>query len=130
MEDNGTGVSLSDLQVAVMQVLWNHPGSTTAEVAEALRESRGLAYTTVATLLTRLEKRGVVESSRDGRQLQYAAKLSEAQVKRSMVSGLLSNLFKGSATALLSHLLREDEIGPSDIERMRAILERNGGDDV
>ena len=127
MDEDTSGVSLSDLQLDIMRVLWVAPGSTVVSVAEALRASRALAHTTVATMLTRLEKRGVVAATRDGRQLRYTAMVSESQVQRSMVSGLLSSLFRGNASALLSHLLREDEIGASDLEKMRALLDKKGG---
>ena len=51
---------LTELQIAVMRVLWEKGEATVAEIWEALRPERGLAQTTVATLLCRLEKRGVV----------------------------------------------------------------------
>ena len=119
-------VALSDLQIALMRVLWQAGSATTAEVAEALRTQRDLAHTTVATLLTRLERRGAVVGERIGRQLSYRPVLTEAQVQRSMVSGLLASLFDGRATALLSHLVAEDEIGAADLERMRKLLAKAG----
>lgn len=123
-DDDSKDVSLSDLQLAIMRALWDKPGSSTADVVEALRAERPLAHTTVATMLTRLEKRGLVTSTREGRQLTYRAEVSESQVKRSMVSGLLSTLFGGDARALVTHLLREDEIKATDLEQMRALLNR------
>ncbi len=130
MNEDQTDVSLSELQLAVMRALWAKPDASVSDVAGALRSERPLAHTTVATMLTRLEKRGLVVSTRDGRQLTYRATISEPQVQRSMVSGLLANLFRGDASALLSHLLREDEIGASDLEQMRAMLEHKGEKDV
>lgn len=119
-------VTLSDLQLALMRVLWASGEASTADVAEALRDERALAHTTVATMLTRLEKRGLLASRREGRQIVYRALVSESQVQRSMVSGLVSTLFGGDARALVSHLLREDEIAPSDLEQMRALLQAHG----
>lgn len=120
-------LQLSELQLALMQVIWRRGQATTAEVTEALQGERDLAHTTVATLLGRLEKRGLLSARRDGRQLCYRATVSEPQVQRSMVSGLLGRLFGGNPRALLSHLLREEEIGADDLEQMRALLERKPG---
>lgn len=121
-------VSLSELQLALMRVLWTRGRASTAEVAEAMREQqRPLAHTTVATLLSRLEKRGLLASERDGRALVYRAAVSEPEVQRSMVSGLLSTLFGGRPEALLSHLVEEGELGDDDTARMRAMLKRKGG---
>lgn len=115
-------VALSELQIAVMRELWSRQEASTAEVAQALADQRGLAHTTVATLLTRLEKRGVVAARRDGRQLVYRALVSEAQVRRSMVAGLLGSVFGGDAPALVSHLVRESDIGADDLERIKRLL--------
>jgi BlaI family penicillinase repressor len=123
VSDDGVAV-LSDLQLELMRVLWQRGEASTAEVVEVLARSRGLAHTTVATLLTRLEKRGVVAARRDGRQLVYHALAAEGDVRRSMVSGLLGSLFGGDARALLAHLLREEEIAPGDLEQVRQLLKR------
>lgn len=115
-------VALSDLQLDVMRVLWRGDASV-ADVAAALEASRGLAHTTVATVLTRLARRGVVDARRDGRQLLYRACVSESQVRRSMVGGLIQSLFRGDPKALLAHLVNENEVGSGDLERVQALLD-------
>ncbi len=117
-------IVLSDLQLDLMRVLWRSGELSVAEVTEALAD-RDLAHTTVATLLTRLEKRGVVESRRDGRVLAYRASVSEAQVRRNMVSSLIAQVFRGDPKALLAHLLSEREVAPGDLEQVRALLQRD-----
>ncbi len=119
-------VSLSDLQLAVMRVFWQSREASTTEVVEALADSRALAHTTVSTLLTRLEKRGLLAVRREGRQLFYRARVTEDAVRRSMVGSLLGNLFGGDARALVAHLVREDEVGTADMERIRALLRKTG----
>lgn len=115
-------VALSELQIAVMRVLWRQPEASVADIAAILADERGLKYTTVATLLTRLEKRGVVAQRRDGRQLIYRALASEPQVRRSMVADLIGSLFGGDARQLVAHLVSESEIAPGDLARVRARL--------
>ena len=118
-------LALSDLQLAIMRALWLHGEASTAEVADAVGE-RGLAHTTIATVLTRLEKRDLVDSRRDGRQLVYRARVSQAQVQRSMVAGLVGSLFGGDARALMSHLVSEDAVAPSDLDRLRKLIGKGG----
>ena len=118
-------VALSELQIAVMRVLWRHPEASVADIAAILADERGLKYTTVATLLTRLEKRGVVAQRRDGRQLIYRALASEPQVRRSMVADLIGSLFGGDARQLVAHLVSESEIAPGDLARVRARLAKS-----
>ncbi|MBV8379443.1 MAG: BlaI/MecI/CopY family transcriptional regulator [Paucibacter sp.] len=124
-------VHLSELQLAVMRQLWQRGAdgeASTAEVAEGLREDRALAHTTVATLLSRLEKRGLLATRREGRGLVYRALVSEEQVQRSMVSGLVSQLFEGRASALVSHLLEQDDaLDAGELTQLRALLAKHKG---
>jgi len=121
-------VTLSELQIALMRVLWQRGETSTADVAAELAEERGLKHTTVATLLTRLEKRGVVAQRREGRQLFYRALAGEAQVRRSMVADLIGALFDGDARELVAHLVQESEIEPGDLAKVRRRLARGGQD--
>jgi BlaI family transcriptional regulator, penicillinase repressor len=119
-------LALSDLQLALMRVFWSRPTATVAEVATQLRGTRPLAHTTVATLLTRLEKRGLLTATREGRQVSYSAAVPEHEVRRSMVSSLLTGLFDGNASGLLSHLVDQRRIGAGELAEIRAALARKG----
>lgn len=110
-----TGV-LTELQLAMLRVIWDKGGATVPEVTRALAAERGLAQSTVATVLTRLEKRGVLRREGVVREYVYRANLSEAQVRKEMVKGLTALLFKGEATALVSHLVQTSEIEEEDLQ--------------
>lgn len=116
-------LELTELQLAVMRVLWDRRESPVADVHEVLHRERGLALTTIATLLTRLEKAGLVARRSHGRHFVYRPLVSEEAVRRSMVSGLAERLFHGDVAALVSHLLRDGEIAPDDLARVRRLLE-------
>lgn len=120
-EPDTDDIALSELQLDVMRVLWRGEASV-ADVASALVTSRGLAHTTIATVLTRLGKRGLVDARRDGRQLVYRALVDESQVRRSMVGDLIQSLFRGDPKALLAHLVSEKDVAPGDLERVQALL--------
>lgn len=126
MAPESDDIALSELQLDVMRVLWRGEASV-ADVAAALADSRGLAHTTVATVLTRLARRGVVAARRDGRQLVYRATVSEPQVRRSMVGDLIQSLFKGDPRALLAHLVSEKDVAPGDLAKVQALLAADEG---
>lgn len=114
---------LSDLQVMVMRPLWQQGELTVAQVHEAVQGERDLALTTVATILSRLEKQGVVTHRTDKRQYIYRATVSEQEVRRSMVGDLIRHLFSGDPAALVSHLLQQSEIGAEDLAHVKALIE-------
>jgi BlaI family transcriptional regulator, penicillinase repressor len=119
-------LALSDLQLMLMRVFWSRPSASAAEVVADLRSTRPLAHTTVATLLSRLEKRGLLIATREGRQITYRAAVSQQEVRRSMVSALLTALFDGEARDLLSHLVDQRRIGADELTEIRAALTRKG----
>ena len=114
---------LGELQHAIMTVLWDRGEATTSDVCEALREERGLAPTTIATMLRKMEDKGVVAHRVDGRQFVYRPAVSEDQVRRSMVGELVGRLFGGDPKALVAHLVSENEIDASELDELRLRLE-------
>lgn len=113
---------LGDLQLAIMRVLWGHGEATVADVHETLEPERGLALTTIATMLTKMEKKGVVDHRAEGRRFIYRPLVTEGQVRRSMVADLTSQLFRGDVTALVNHLLEEHEIDPGELDQLRELI--------
>ena len=116
-------MELTDLQLSLMRVIWSRGEASVSDVHEAVEPDRGLALTTVATILTRLEKAGLVSRRPAGRHYLYRALVSEEEVRRSMVSGLAERLFQGDVTALVSHLLDEGDIAPGDLDRVRRLID-------
>ena len=114
--------SLTDLQFAIMRILWDRAEATVLDVQNRLRPERDLAQTTIATLLSRLEKRHVVEHRLEGRQFVYRPLVTEQEVRRSMVSELTTLLFDGSSEALMSHLLRSRDMNPGDLDRVKRMI--------
>jgi predicted transcriptional regulator len=114
---------LGDLQHAILRVLWEKREATVVEVLESLSAERDRALTTIATMLTKMEKRKLVAHRSEGRQYVYRALVSESQVRRSMIAELTSRLFDGDLTALVSHLLEEHEIDAAEVERLRGLID-------
>ena len=115
--------SLGALQHAIMSLLWTRGEATVAEVHKALLPDRGLAPTTVATMLRKMEDKGVVTHWRDGRQFVYRATVSESEVRCSMVDEIVDRLFAGDPAALVSHLIAEERLDADELKRLKALLD-------
>ena len=120
--------SLGALQLAIMQVVWEQGQVSVNDVHAALLPSRGLAPTTIATMLKKMEEKGVVAHTTEGRKFIYHAAVSEANVRRSMVADMTNNLFGGKVTDLVSHLLAEHEVDADELTRLRGLIERHDAD--
>ncbi len=115
--------SLGDLQHAIMRILWREGDATCTQVHAELLSERGLAPTTIATMLRKMEDKGVVTHQLEGRQFIYRPTVSEDEVRRSMVGELVDRLFLGDPAALLSHLVSDHEMEAADLERLQKLLE-------
>src|SRR5207248_4621690 len=115
---------LTELQLAIMRAICDRSEATVQEIWEALHAERGLAQTTVATMLSRLERRGVVTRRAQARQYHYRAAVTEQEVQHSMVGELTERLFDGDVTALVQHLLSREDVSPGDIAKIRDMIER------
>lgn len=113
---------LGDLQLAIMRVLWDCEAATVAEVHQALRAERGLALTTIATMLSKMEKKGVVQHERQGRQFVYRPTVAEHEVQATMVESLTEQLFGGDITALVSRLLSAREVQPDELAELKKLI--------
>ena len=116
--------TLGELQHAIMRVLWARAEATVAEVHEALYDERGLAPTTIATMLRKMEDKGIVDHRVEDRHFVYRPTVTEDEIRSSMVGELLDRLFAGDPAALVSHLVADHDIDEAEIERLRALLAR------
>ena len=114
---------LGDLQLRIMRVLWR---SAPATVAEVQRELGGepLAYTTVATMLRKMEDRRLLRHREQGRRFLYEPAVSEEDVTRSMADDLVDRLFEGSLADAVTHLLETREVGHHELARLEQLIQQ------
>ena len=115
-------IRLADLQLAIIQVLWEKGQATVGEVREALAPERKLAYTTVGTMLAKMEAAGYVTHRADSRVNVYKALLRREQVSRSMVSDLAERLFQGDVAEMMCHLLDGCDVSHAEIVRLKQLI--------
>ena len=116
-------VGLTGLQLSIMDVLWERGEATTQDVWACLTAARPLALTTVATIISRLERKRVLTHRREGRQYVYRATVTRSEVRRSKVKELTENLFGGDSVALVSHLVRAEDVDAEELRRIRDMLD-------
>ena len=103
-----------------MQVLWSRDEASVADVQRAM-SGRRLALTTVATLLVRLEQRGLVGHRVEGRQYVYKTRVSPGDVRETAVRELL-RLFDGDVTAFVSHLLDARRLTREEVADLQRLV--------
>ena len=119
---------LGDLQLRIMKVLWANEEATVADVHKRLGDESELAYTTVATMLRKMEARGLVKHRMEARSFIYRAAVAEEAVSRGMADHLLERLFEGSLADMVRHLLSNREVSREELSKLeKLIAERKQG---
>ncbi len=113
---------IGDLQLRIMKVLWSQPPATVADVHAALEGGRELAYTTVATMLRKMEERGLVTHETEGRTFLYRAAVEEAAVSQGMADHLLDRIFEGSMSDMVRHLLSTREVSQEELAALETLI--------
>jgi predicted transcriptional regulator len=117
-----TSYRLGDLQLRIMKALWEHKSASVADVHEALGAHGGLAYTTVATMLRKMEARGLVQHRLVDRRFIYRAAVGPEAVTTSMAGDILERLFEGSLADMLHHLLTTREVSPAELRELERLI--------
>jgi predicted transcriptional regulator len=114
---------LGDLQLRIMKVLWERSEATVAEVLDALdNDDANLAYTTIATMLRKMEARGLVAHRVEGRSFIYRARVAAEDVSRSMSDHLVDRLFEGSLLDAVNHLLSSREVSRDELRQLEKLI--------
>lgn len=117
-------LSLGDRELDVMAVLWELGDGTVAEVRERLPAD--LAYTTVLTILRKLEAKGLVRHTVEGKAHRYIPRVAQKNARRTVLGRLIDKLFDGSPEQLLAHLVDDHDLTPVQVRRMRDRLGNAG----
>jgi len=115
-------ISLAEREAQLMDLLWDHGPSTVSEVQALLSDE--LAYTTVLTMLRKLEAKGYVGHEGEGRAHRYHALIERTAAQEGALKALVSKLFKGSTDALLMHLVSSERLSEKQVRRIQEQLRK------
>src|ERR1700722_19970867 len=114
--------TLTELELEIMNVVWDLETVTVRDVYETLLKRRKVAYTTVMTMMKILEQKKYLKKDQTDRAYVYQPARPRRQVIGAMVRDFVNRVFNGSAEPLLVHLVEEHKFSKADladIARMR-----------
>lgn len=125
-------VPVPETELEVLKVLWSLGSGTVHQVRDALAEAGGKrAYTTVQTLLVRLEQKGVVSSRKQGRAFVFEPKVTRDEFLGDHLHDLAEKVCEGEAVPLVLSLFQGRRFDADQIARFRELLDelQPSGDD-
>ncbi len=119
--------ALANAELSVMKLLWKTDGMTARGLREELYpESTKAQHGTVQRLLQRLEDKGFVQRNKDQSTHIFKARIKNQDYACNQLEALTDKLAGGSLAPLITHMVEENRISKSDIERLKKILEDFG----
>jgi len=118
-----TPQDVTDTELAVLHVLWEHGPSTRREIADLLYPDGGPAhFTTVQKLLERLEKKGHVKRSSGDGPISFTAITGREELISRRLLDVADKLCGGSLTPLLMNLVRAKPLTPRELHELQELL--------
>lgn len=117
---------LTERELELMQVFWDHGLQTAAEVQQQLaKNGRKLAYTTVATLVKILLDKKFIRQTNKTRPFTYEPSRSFDDVSSNIVGDLINRVFGGSREKLLIRLMKQKKLTKKERKILEDILKDN-----
>ncbi len=115
---------LGPAELDVLKVLWDRGPSTVREALGVLHDrGRKVAYTTVLTVLTRLEQKGVVASNRSDQAYVYRPKVSREKVTVARLRAMVRDFYDGAAAPMVLQLMKSEKFTPEEIANLQRLID-------
>jgi BlaI family transcriptional regulator, penicillinase repressor len=113
---------LGDLQREVMETVWELKEASVHQVQERLAARKNLAYTTVLSVMQKLERVGWLSHRSEGRSYIYVPARNRKEAGIESIRGLMRRIFGGDQRSLFQHLVESEDLTDEDLDAFRKII--------
>jgi predicted transcriptional regulator len=117
-------LSLGDQELEVLRFITERPGITVRGVAREFGDPRGLARTTLLTVMENLRAKGYLTRKRGLHAYEYSPTVSRTELMQQLVGDFVRNTLKGSVSPVAAYLAGAPEISDEELAELEAVLER------
>jgi predicted transcriptional regulator len=112
--------ALSELEHFVMDFVWSHGPATAEDIRLGLEKEKELTDSTIRTILRRLEEKGYLRHSVEGRAFLYQGVEAPKNVAASAVRGIIDRFCGGSVEELLVGMVEGEVLNPDELKQLAA----------
>jgi predicted transcriptional regulator len=116
--------SLGDLQKQVMETVWELGEATVTQVRDKLDRDPPPAYTTVLSVMQKLEKAGWLKHRSEGRSYVYLPTRSRGDAGSNTLRTFIDRVFRGDPVLMFQHLLEDEELSAEDLTELGKMIDR------
>ena len=119
-------IRLGRVELQIMNVVWEKGTATVHDVKDALSRGRKPAYSTILTMMRKLEAKGYLEHDVDERTYVYRPTISRKVVRHGILGDILDRLFEGSPSLLLNSLVEQNRLTEKELRKIRKLIKERG----
>ena len=113
---------LGETEMEILHHVWELGEATVAEVQELILSERKVAYTTVMTIMKNLNDKGYLKYRKEGVTFVYSAAQEPENVQFNLISKLIEKVFKGSPSALVHTLVKNENLTDKDRAEIKKLI--------
>ena len=117
--------AMSPAETEILRLVWQLGEATVQQIQDALPGNRKVAYKTVQTLLGRLEKKGYLVHTAQGKSFVFCPAVKREAVVKRTVLDFLDRLFGGDPKPLMHFLVEDGRIDAKDIEELKKLIDKS-----
>jgi predicted transcriptional regulator len=114
--------SIGDQELALLQYLAEHENASVGEVAAGFGESRGLARSTVLTMMERLRAKSYLKRRQIDGVYRYSAASGPGEVMRNAVGQFVEKTLSGSLSPFVAWMSEKAEVSDSELAELEALV--------
>ena len=114
--------NLGELQKPIMEIVWGMGEATARQVQERLSQKRPLAYTSVLSIMQRLEKAGWLRHRTDQRTYVYQPAFSRDQESDRSLRHFIERVFHGNSQVVIQHLIEQSDLSAEDLLALQKLI--------
>ena len=107
-----------------MNAVWDKGRATVHDVKDVISRGRKPAYSTILTMMRKLEAKGYLSHDVDDRTYVYRPTISRKTVRQGVIGDLLDRLFEGSPSLLLNSLVEQNRISEEELREIRKLISK------
>ena len=115
-------IRLGRLETQIMNVVWDKGVATVHEVRDTLGKGKKPAYSTILTMMRKLENKGYLEHDVRDRKYLYRATIDQQDARRNVLGNLVQRLFNGSPALLVNSLMQQGDISESELTEIKKLI--------
>ncbi len=114
---------LGDQELELLQFITEHSPLTVREAYEGYGKARGLARTTILTMMERLRTKGYLTRSKGKGANEYSARLTRSALMRGVVHGFVEKTLGGTLSPFMAYIAEDANMSPQELEGLKRLVE-------